>query len=343
MTVATMANRKTATTNGMLDAILDRGVFVKVVCHVPTFRTVLECTDLGLAEWPPQVDAGKIKLVGERVLKNFQRISRSAYRTAELEGTALLLPYLDAAYIPIKAIPKFLDRLDEVKRQFEAERVDLYKSLDVICEQVKDNPKFAGYADLQQKIIEKIHELSRQWKFAIDYSFIEAQLPRGLSSKVRDERKLRKQAAAEQEAWSELEGEQRERVRKIMEESRQRLESELEGLVTESVTTLRARVVEVSQAVRRALERGETVRSDSYERLSSVLSSFDALNIADDSEVAERIAALRKSMEGRDKEKISEATAKQEFIAAATELAKVASKTNADEILEGFKRKLTIE
>lgn len=336
--VATMGGR-----GGILEAVLERGVFVEVIVRMPTLKAHMDPEDLGLSEWPPSVEGGKIVLVPDRVLRNFNAIARRAYRVPEVGGIGLTLPYLKAAFVPIKALPSVVDRLDEVKAAFEQERVDLYRSLETICQQARDNPRLAGYPEVRDKIVEQIRDLSKKWVFSIEINFLEAQMPRGLNTKIRKEQSLLKEARAEQDAWSELRGEQREKVRKLVDDSRQRLEGELEGLVRESVKTLRERVVEVAQSVQKTLERGEAPRADSLQRLHEVLANFDNLNFAGDSEVAEHVQRLRQSLEGHDKKSISESDAKKEFIAAADALVKRAARTDVDAILEGFSRKLDLE
>jgi len=339
----TTAVATTSGRGGILEAVLERGVFVEVVVRMPTLKCTMDPDDIGLSAWPPNVLAGKIQLVPDRVLRNFNAIARRAYRVPEVGGIGLTLPYLKAAFVPIKALPEVVERLDVVKADFERERDDLYRSLETICQQVRDNPQLAGYLEIRDKIIAQIHELSKKWVFSVEINFLEAQMPRGLNTKIRKEQSLLKEARAEQDAWSELRGEQREKVRKLVEDSRQRLEGELEGLVRESVTALRERVVEVAQAVQKTLERGEAPRADSLQRLSEVLSNFDNLNFAGDNEVAESVQRLRASLEGHDKKSISEADAKKEFIAAADALVKRASRTDVDAILEGFSRKIDLE
>ena len=282
--------------NPLLDAVCQRGVLVSTSIRFWRGCKRLKPEDLGLD--PSQVSdrliqLGHKRLIPRDALSDFALIESRAHAT--VEGSSF--PFLGgiARFVPNP-------RLGEITRHLDALRGEFDEALDRFV---------SGYSLMREKALIEWREAARHMngsaehliatieqsfppageigkRFAFEVQMFQIAAPEHLRLEIAD-------GIAEFEVASDR--------RRIADEATQRLHSELDGFVRESVASLRQETARLASDVLATIDQSKSgVHQRTLNRLSTFIDSFRSLNFAGDQQLESTLERFRRDLLNRSAE-----------------------------------------
>ena len=278
------------TSHPLLDAICRKGVLVSVSIRYWRGCKRLKPEDLGLD--PDKVSKrliqlGQKRLIPKDALSEFALIESRAHAMVEASS----FPFLNgiARFVPNP-------RLMEITRNLEGLRHDFELATQGFA---------AGYAPLRDKAMAEWREVARQLPGNAEHliATIEQSFPVAGSITKRFSFEVRMfQTTAPDNLHLEIadgvaEYEASENRRKIAEQATQRLQSDLDGFVRESVASLRRETAHLATDVLATIDQSKNgVHQRTLNRLSSFIDGFRALNFAGDQQLESTLERFRRDL-----------------------------------------------
>lgn len=276
--------------NPLLDAICKKGVLVSVSIRYWRGCKRLKPEDLGLD--PDKVSKrliqlGQKRLVPKDALSEFALIESRAHAMVEASS----FPFLNgiARFVPNPRLMEITRNLDGLRQDFE----------------LATEGFAAGYAPLRDKAMAEWREVARQLPGNADHliATIEQSFPAAGSITKRFSFEVQMfQITAPDNLHLEIadgvaEYEASENRRKIAEQATQRLQSDLDGFVRESVASLRRETAHLATDVLATIDQSKNgVHQRTLNRLSSFIDSFRALNFAGDQQLESTLERFRRDL-----------------------------------------------
>jgi hypothetical protein len=276
--------------NPLLDAICKKGVLVSVSIRYWRGCKRLKPEDLGLD--PDKVSKrliqlGQKRLVPKDALSEFALIESRAH--AMVEGSSF--PFLGgiARFVPNP-------RLVEITRNLEQLRHDFESATDGFA---------SGYAPLRDKAMAEWREVASQLPGNAEHliATIEQSFPAAgsITKRFAFETQMFQIAAPENIRLEITDGiaeyEASEGRRRIAEQATQRLQSDLDGFVRESVASLRQETAHLATDVLATIDQSKTgVHQRTINRLSSFIENFRSLNFAGDQQLESTLERFRRDL-----------------------------------------------
>lgn len=274
----------------LLEAVCRRGVLCATSVRYWRGCKRLNAEDLGLD--PAQVSdrliqLGHKRLVPRDALSPFSLIESRAHALVEQSS----FPFLGgiARFVPNPRLASLTDGLDKLREEFREATLDFV----------------AGYGPLRDKAMSEWREAARQLngsaerllitieqsfppagditkRFAFDTRLFQIAAPDGLRLEV-------------SESIEQLEmADQR---RRVAEDAAKRLQSDLDGFIRESVTTLREETARLASEVLATIDGSEGgVHQRTLNRLTTFIDSFRSLNFAGDSQLESTLERFRQEL-----------------------------------------------
>ena len=278
------------TSHPLLDAICRKGVLVSVSIRYWRGCKRLKPEDLGLD--PDKVSKrliqlGQKRLIPKDALSEFALIESRAHAMVEASS----FPFLNgiARFVPNPRLAEITNNLEGLRRDF-----------DLATGGFAD-----GYAPLRDKAMAEWREVARQLpgnaehliatieqsfpaagsitkRFAFEIQMFQITAPDNLHLEITD-------GIAEYEAS--------ENRRRIAEQATQRLQSDLDGFVRESIASLRRETAHLATDVLATIDQSKSgVHQRTLNRLSSFIDSFRALNFAGDQQLESTLERFRRDL-----------------------------------------------
>lgn len=282
--------------NALLDAVCQRGVLVSTSIRYWRGCKRLKPEDLGLD--PSQVSdrliqLGHKRLIPRDALADFALIESRAH--AMVEGSSF--PFLGgiARFVPNPRLGEITRNLEKLREEFE-EALDRFIS---------------GYSLMRDKALVEWREAARHMngsaehliatieqsfppageigkRFAFEVQMFQIAAPEHLRLEIAD-------GIAEFEVASDR--------RRIAEEATQRLHSELDGFVRESVASLRQETARLASDVLATIDQSKNgVHQRTLNRLSTFIDGFRSLNFAGDQQLESTLERFRRDLLNRSAE-----------------------------------------
>jgi len=274
----------------LLDAICRRGVLVATSIRYWRGCKRLNAEDLGLN--PTQVSDRLIQLGHKRLIP---REALSAFSLVESRAHALVegssFPFLGgiARFVPNPRLAALTEGLDKLRDEFREATLDFV----------------AGYSPLRDKAMEEWREAAQHLNgsaerllITIEQSFPPAS---DITKRFSFDTRMFQVAAPESlrlevsESVEQMEiADQR---RRVAEDASKRLQSDLDGFIRESVTTLREEAARLATDVLATIDGGEGgVHQRTLNRLTTFIESFRALNFAGDTQLESTLERFRQEL-----------------------------------------------
>lgn len=280
----------------LLEAVSRRGVLCNVSLRYWRGCKKLSAEDLGLD--PANVSdrliqLGHKRLVPRQALSAFSLIESRAH--ALVEGSSF--PFLGgiARFVPNPRLVGLTEGLDKLREEFREATLDFV----------------AGYGPLRDRAMEEWREAARHLNGSAERLLVTIEQsfpPAGdITKRFGFESKFFQIAAPENlrmevsESIDQIEiADQR---RRVAEDARRRLQSDLDGFIRESVTTLREETARLAADVLATIDGSEGgVHQRTLNRLTTFIESFRSLNFAGDAHLESTLERFRQELLNRSAE-----------------------------------------
>ena len=282
--------------NSLLDAVCQRGVLVSVSIRYWRGCKRLKPEDLGLD--PSQVSdrliqLGHKRLIPRDALADFALIESRAHAT--VEGASF--PFLGgiARFVPNPRLGEITRNLAKLTEEFQ-EAMEQF---------------VLGYGPMRDKAMIEWREAARHMNGSAEHliATIEQSFPPAgdIAKRFMFETQMFQIAAPEhlrlEIAESITEFEAADDRRRIADEATQRLHTELDGFVRESVASLRQETARLASDVLATIDQSKTgVHQRTLNRLSTFIDSFRSLNFAGDQQLESTLERFRRDILNRSAE-----------------------------------------
>lgn len=284
------------THNPLLDAICRKGVLVSVSIRYWRGCKRLKPEDLGLD--PAQVSKrliqlGQKRLVPKEALSDFALVESRTH--ACVEGASF--PFLGgiARFVPNP-------RLAEITRNLEQFREEFQQATESFA---------AGYSQLRDRAMAEWREVAHQLPGNAEHliATIEQSFPPAgsITKRFAFETQMFQIAAPENLRLEITDGitefEFSENRRQVAEQATQRLQSDLDGFIRESVASLRQETARLASDVLATIDQSKNgVHQRTLNRLSTFIDGFRALNFAGDEQLEATLQRFRRDLLNRSAE-----------------------------------------
>lgn len=280
----------------LLEAVCRRGVLCNVSLRYWRGCKKLSAEDLGLD--PSQISDRLIQLGQKRLIP---REALSAFSLIESRAHALVesgsFPFLGgiARFVPNPRLAALVDGLDRLKEEFRQAVLDFV----------------ANYGPLRERALGEWREAARSLNGHAESLLVtieQAFPPHGsIASRFGFETRMFQVAAPESlrlevsESIDQMEiADQR---RRVAEDAQRRLQSDLDGFIRESVTTLREETARLATEVLATIDGSEGgIHQRTLNRLTTFIDSFRTLNFAGDQQLETTLERFREQLLNRSAE-----------------------------------------
>lgn len=259
--------------------IFQNGTLTQVNVSMWGMSAQLDSTDLKIAGDIPKIfHLGHKLLVNPAVRAKFKLVESRARNY--LRSNSFSFPVAQAHFVPNKQIVKVTEKLNEYKAEFDALTEEFLQNYEKYKEEVLN--QYEGYRASLEPYYPQLDSLRA--KFGFHIGTFEIAFPEKLTELNLGDMKAREESTSKVTAEYE----------KRMQAQYTHALEQMNGFVAESVQTLRAGIVEVSQHVVNKIRNGDVVTKTNLNTILEKVDNFKALNFFNDTKVEAELDNIKK-------------------------------------------------
>jgi len=260
------------------------GYLVNIHVSVWGMSANLSEEDLKIEKVSRFIRLGKKMLIDPEHLNVFKNIESKGRRY--LYKNSYDFPIADAHFVPKKRLSEVFDKLDEIRTEFYEAKRAFIANYETYKQAVLDHEDYKDIKDVLRGLYPTVAELENRFSFST--SVFELTMPRSLEETNIQELIARDQA--EVEVKKKLEAQLADQHRRSLQQ--------IDRFAEDAVQSLRNQLFGACEAITQKIKAGEIVSKSNINSIKAEISNFHALNIFDDSAVANEIARLERLLEG---------------------------------------------
>lgn len=229
---------------------------------------------------PEIFSLGRKMLIPRETVRSFHNVEARA--AAWVDQYSHTLP-IGGHFVPLRALPPLLDKLNELKAQFEAKAAAFLGDYSRIQEEMLRD--FSRYAHALEGFYPPGPEVAARFSFEI--SLFEIRMPRDLRASQITQSKARRRAKRERD--------QAEAHVAALAEYRQGLRARMDSWLEEVAGTMRQETVRVCTSIAQTVADGK-LHHQQVASLQGWLDRFSALNFLEDSAMERALSELRRQI-----------------------------------------------